>query len=75
MEKSTSNLALLDTMINKTGTKTWVDIYNKPTDSKRYLSSISNHILEIFHSVWLDDTIDEEENTKLKWLSDIKLLD
>ena len=37
MERSTTNLPFLDIMINKTGTKIWMDIYNKPTDSKRYV--------------------------------------
>ena len=32
MERSTTNLPFLDIMINKTGTKIWMDIYNKPTD-------------------------------------------
>ena len=43
MEKSQSRLPLLDIMINKSGTKVWMDIYNKPTDSKRYVSFTSNH--------------------------------
>ena len=32
MERTTTNLPFLDIMINKTGTKIWMDIYNKPTD-------------------------------------------
>ena len=43
MERSTTNLAFLDIMINKTGTKIWMDIYNRPTDSKRYVPFTSNH--------------------------------
>ena len=31
-------------MINKSGTKMWMDIYNKPKISKRYASFTSNHI-------------------------------
>ena len=34
MEKSQTRLPFLDIMINKSGTKIWMDIYNKPTDSK-----------------------------------------
>ena len=33
--KSKTGLPFLDIMINKSGTKNWMDIYNKPTDSKR----------------------------------------
>ena len=43
MEKSQTRLPFLDIMINKSGTKIWMDIYNKPTDSKRYVSFMSNH--------------------------------
>ena len=43
MEKSQTRLPFLDIMINKSGTKIWMDIYNKPTDSKRYVSFTSNH--------------------------------
>ena len=43
MEKSQTRLPFLDIMINKSGTKIWIDIYNKPTDSKRYVSFTSNH--------------------------------
>ena len=34
MEKSQTRLPFLDIMINKSGTKIWMDIYKKPTDSK-----------------------------------------
>ena len=43
MEKSQTRLPFLDIMINKSGTKIWMDIYNKPTDSKRYAPFTSNH--------------------------------
>ena len=43
MEKSQTRLPFLDIMINKNGTKVWMDIYNKPTDSKRYAPFTSNH--------------------------------
>ena len=32
MEKSQAKLTYLDIMVNKTGTKIWMDIYNKPTN-------------------------------------------
>ena len=43
MEKSQARLLFLDIMINKSGTKIWMDIYNKPTDSKPYASFTSNY--------------------------------
>ena len=43
MEKSQNRLPFLDIMINKEGTKIWMDIYNKPTDAKRYVPFTSNH--------------------------------
>ena len=33
----------LDTMLDKSDAKIWMDIYNKPTDSKRYLPFTSSH--------------------------------
>ena len=43
MEKSQTRLPFLDIIINKSGTKIWMDIYNKPTDSKRYAPFTSTH--------------------------------
>ena len=43
MEKSQTRLLFLEIMINKSGTKIWMDIYNKPTDSKRHVPFTSNH--------------------------------
>ena len=40
MGKSTTNLSFLDIMINKTGTKIWMNIYSNPTDSKRYYLNV-----------------------------------
>ena len=34
MEKRQTRLPFLDIMLNKSGTKILMDIYNKPTDSK-----------------------------------------
>ena len=43
MEKSQIRLPFLDIMINKSGTKIWMDIYNKPTESKEYVPFMSSH--------------------------------
>ena len=43
MEKIQTRLPFLDVMIKIGGTKTWIDIYNKPTNSKRYVPFTSNH--------------------------------
>ena len=43
MERNNTNLPFLGIMINKTGTNTWMDIYSKPTDTKRYVPFTSNH--------------------------------
>ena len=38
-----TRLPFLNITINKRGTKTWMDIYNKPTESKQYVPFMSNH--------------------------------
>ena len=43
METSNNKLPFLDISINKEGNKIWMDIYSKPTDSKRYVSFDSCH--------------------------------
>ena len=43
METSDTQLPFLDDMIDKEGKKVFMDIYSKPTDSKRYVSFKSNH--------------------------------
>ena len=43
MEKSKTRLHIVGIMINKGGTKIWMDISNKLTDSKRYVPVTSNH--------------------------------
>ena len=43
METSDTRLSFLDVMISKEGKKVFMDIYSKPTDSKRYVSFKSNH--------------------------------
>ena len=77
MGTSTTNLPFLDIMIDKTGTKIWMDLYNKSTDSKRYVPFASNHPRRCLGSIPFClatriCTIVEEENTKLKRLSELK---
>ena len=65
-------------MINKTGTKIWMDIYNKPTDSKRYVPFPSNHSRSCLRNIPFRVarricTI-VEEDTKLKRLLELKTL-
>ena len=77
MERSTTDFPFSDIMINKTGTKIWMDIYNKPTDSKRYVPFTSNHPRSCLRNIPFClarriCTIAEEEETKLKWLSELK---
>ena len=43
MEKSQTRLPFLDVMINKSGTKISINIYNKTTDSKRYVPFMSHY--------------------------------
>ena len=43
MEKSQRKLPFWDIMVDKSGTKIWMDIYNKQTHSKRYITITSNH--------------------------------
>ena len=42
MEKGQTRLPYLDIMINKSGTKIWMNIYGKPTDVKRYVPFTSD---------------------------------
>ena len=64
-------------MINKSGTKIWVDIYNKPTDSKRYVPFTSNHPWHCLRNIPFSlarriGTIVENEN--IKTITKIKTL-
>jgi len=43
MEISENCLPFLDILINKEGSKIWMNLYSKPTDSKRYVPYNSNH--------------------------------
>ena len=79
MERSTTSLRILDIMINKTGTKTWMDIYNKPSDSKRYVAFTSNNSRSCLRNIPFClarciCTIIEEENTRLKLLLELKTI-
>ena len=78
MERSTTNLPFLDTVINKTGTKIWMDICNKPTDSKRYVPFTSNYARSCLRNIPFGlargiCAIVEVENTKVKRLSELKI--
>ena len=43
MELNDNKLPFLDILITKSGKKIWMNIYSKPTDSKRYVPYLSNH--------------------------------
>ena len=77
MEKSQTTLPFLDIMINKSGTKIWMDIYNKATNSKRYIPFTSNHPRHCLTNISLSHarricTIDENENVKEKRFKELK---
>ena len=64
-------------MINKSDSKIWVDIYNKPTDSKRYISFTSNHPLHCLTNIPFSlarriCTIVENKNVKEKRFKELK---
>ena len=76
-EKSQTRLPFLDIMINKSGTKIWMDIYNKATNSKRYVPFTSNHprhclINTPFSLAIRICTIVENENVKEKRFKELK---
>ena len=78
MERSSTNLPFLDITINKTGTNIWMDIYNMPADSKTYVPFTSKQsricLRNIpFYLARHTCTIVEEEDKKLKRLSEIKV--
>ena len=77
MKRNTTNLPILDIMTNKTGAEIWMDTYNKPTDSKRYVPFTSNHPRSCLRNIPFClarriYAIVEEEETKLKRLSELK---
>ena len=72
MEKSQTRLPFLDIMINKSGTKICMDIYNKPTDSRW-----SNHPWHCLRNIPFSlarriCTVDENENVKEKCFKELK---
>ena len=77
IEKSQTRLPFLDIMINKSGTKIWMDIYNKLTDSKRYVSFTSNHPRHCLTNIpfslarWIC-TIVENEDVKEKSFKELE---
>ena len=77
MEKSQTRLPFLDIMINKSGTKIWMDIYNTRTDSKRYVPLTSNHPRHCLTNIPFSltrriCTIVENENAKEKRFTEPK---
>ena len=77
MEKSQARLLFLDTMINKSGAKILMDIYNKLTDSKPYVPFTSNHPRHFLTNTTFSlarriRTIVQNENTKEKPFKKLK---
>ena len=77
MDKSQTKLPFLDNMINKSCTKIWMDIYNKPTDSKRYVPFTSNHPRHCLTNIPFSlarriCTIVENKNVKEKRFEELK---
>ena len=71
MEKSQTKLPFLDIMIKKSGTKIWMDIYDKPTNSKPYVPFTSNNPRQCLTNIPFSHarkicTIVENENVKEK---------
>ena len=74
---SQTRLLFLDIMINKSGTKIWMDIYNKPTDLKRYVPFTSNYPWHCLANIPFSlarriCTIVENENVKEKRFKGLK---
>ena len=64
-------------MVNKSDTKIWMDIYNKPTDSKQYAPFMSNHPRHCLKNIPFSlarriRTIVENENVKEKCFKELK---
>ena len=43
MEKKQTEIPFLDTLIKQDDTDIWIDLYRKPTDTRRYVPFSSNH--------------------------------
>ena len=70
-------LCFLNIMINRSGTKIWMYIYSKATDSKRYVPFTSNHpqhclTTTLFSTARRICTITENENVKRKCFEALK---
>ena len=77
MEKIQRRLPFLDIIINKSGTKIWMDIYNKPTDSKWYAPFTSHHPRHCltyipFSLAWRICAVVENENIQEKRFKELK---
>ena len=77
MEKSQTRLPFSDIMINKSVTKIWMDIYTKPTGSKRYVPLTSNHPPHCLTNIPFSlarrmCTTVENENVKEKLFKELK---
>ena len=71
MDKSQTRIPPLDIMINKRGTKIWIDTYNKQTDLKRYVPFTSNQTRHCLTNLRFSlartiCTIAENKNVKVK---------
>ena len=78
-EKRQTRIPFLDVMINKNSTKIWMDIYNKPTDSKRYVPCTSNNPQHCLTNIPFPlasriCTIVENENVKEKRFKELKII-
>ena len=77
MEKCQTRLSFLDIMTSKSGTKIWMDIYNKPAYSKRHVPFRSNHPRHCLTNILFSFarricTIVENENVKEKRFKELK---
>ena len=76
MKKSQTRLPFLQ-MINRSGTNIWMYIYNKPTDSKRYVPFKSKQTQDCLANIPFSIarricTIVENENVKEKGFKELK---
>ena len=77
IEKSQTRLPFLNIKINKSGTKIWMDIYNTPTDSKRYFPFTSDYPRHCLTNIPFSlarriSGIVENENVKEKRFKELK---
>ena len=77
MEKSQRRLPFVDIMINKSGTKVWMTVYYKRTDSERCAPFMSNHLQHCLTNILFSlarriCAIVENENVKQKRFNKLK---